>query len=605
MKVELLAPAPTADLGIMAINAGADAVYIGPPRFGARARAGNTLESIAELASHAHLFGARVYATLNTLLYDEEIDDAQTLAWELYHCGVDALIVQDMAWARMKVPPLPLHASTQTDNRSRSKIQFLQDCGFPRAILARELSLEQIRSIRQSTSLELEAFVHGALCVSYSGQCYLSQYLGAQVGGRSANRGACAQPCRLPYTLSRASGEVLVRNRHLLSLRDLNQSPNIEELLSAGVCSLKIEGRLKEGGYVQNVTAFYRQEIDRVLARHPEWERASYGVCERAFSPNTQLSFARLQGQHFALGRTPSMATLDSPKSVGQVLGRILRKQANWVDIDTAVPLQNGDGLCVVRDGAMFGFRANRVEGRRIYTLSPEGSVRVGDMVYRNASVRFSKTLEQYPCARVLNLRGALIEVKERMWLLMLEGGEAEPLFYSIPGKLEAAKHADRQVATWETQLAKTGDSRLRIAQVRLEGSYVPFMPIGAINELRREVIRRFLEEYPQPERIAVALRPQPYPEDLPRDYRLNITNRLARQFYADCGIEATEDAPELRERQGIELMRTKYCVRYELGLCPRQNPREQAVPLFLQHAETRLRVEFDCARCEMVVKGE
>lgn len=604
MKIELLAPAPTADAGIVAINAGADAVYVGPPRFGARVRAGNSLESIARLAQHAHLFGARVYATLNTLLYDEEIPSAQSLAWELYRCGVDALIVQDMAWARMHLPPMPLHASTQTDNRSVAKVQFLERCGFPRAILARELSIAQIRAIRAHTALELEAFVHGALCVSYSGQCYLSLHLGRSGGGRSANRGACAQPCRLPYTLSTPSGQIIARDRHFLSLRDLNQTPNLEALLEAGVSSLKIEGRLKDEAYVQNITAHYRRELDDILARHLEWTRASQGICSRGFTPNPQLSFARQQGQHFAQGRTAQMASLDSPKSVGQPLGRVTRKQANWFELDTQVPLQNGDGLCLLREGRMLGFRANRVEGRRVYSLQPVEGLQVGDLLYRNASMLFAREMEQSPCQRSLSLQLALEEGAEQSWQLLVEGGGAPRLCFPIEGRLLPAKNPDRQLATWEAQLAKTGDPRLRVDRVRLDGGYVPFMPIGQINALRRDALRQFLEQYPAPDRAPSPITPTPYPSALPRDYRLNITNRLSRDFYALCGLEGLESAPELQPREGIELMRTKYCVRYELGLCPRQKPGAEATPLLLQNSNASLRLEFDCSACEMVVLG-
>ncbi|PIE84733.1 MAG: collagenase-like protease [Bacteroidia bacterium] len=607
MRVELLAPAPTADIGRLAIDAGADAVYIGPPRFGARQKAGNPIADIERLAAHAHTFGARVYATLNTLLLDGEIAEAQRCAWDLYHAGVDALIVQDMAWAGMDLPPLPLHASTQMDNRTLGKLQFLEAVGFTRAILARELSLAEIGHLARGTNLQLEAFVHGALCVCYSGQCYLSEVL----GGRSANRGACAQPCRLPYTLRDAEGRVMARDGHLLSLKDLNQTRNLEALIEAGVGSLKIEGRLKDAAYVQNITAHYRQQLDALMARHADWERASDGAVEHGFTPHPQLTFARQQDGYFAHGRAPRMASTITPKAVGEALATVRSVEGLCIGLelrDGAVPLANGDGLCAVTPGGLVGFRANRVEQDRVYTLRPVHGIAPGDTLYRNSSTEFNRQLEACPPRRYYPLRMRLLRADDGGWVLKVDDGIGEPIVQPLDAEVEQARDENRARQTWERQLARSSDPRVRVVSVSVEGGGVPFLPISAMNTLRRKAVDAWLSsrQARATRGLAKALRPVPLsdymPTATPPDYRLNVTNELAARFYAACGLDLARLPLRTHDMRHGELMRTRYCLRHEMDLCPRRGDATAASPLFLHHDGGVLRLTFDCRACEMVV---
>ena len=364
-KIELLAPAKNLECGIEAVNHGADAVYIGAPKFGARAAAVNSLEDIAALTDYAHLYGVRIYVTVNTILKDEELEETERMIDALYRIGVDALIVQDMGITRLNLPPIPLHASTQMDNRTPEKVRFLADAGFKQVVLARELSLHEIEGIhRACPDVPLEVFVHGALCVSYSGQCYVSQ----ACFGRSANRGECAQFCRLPFSLVDADGKVIVRDKHLLSLKDLNQSELLEQLLDAGATSLKIEGRLKDVTYVKNVTAAYRQKLDEILARRPEYARASSGRCHYTFTPRLDKSFSRGFTHYFLQGRERDIASFDTPKSLGEAMGTMKEQRGGWISVAGVKPFHNGDGVCYLDEqGRLQGFRINRVDGNKLY----------------------------------------------------------------------------------------------------------------------------------------------------------------------------------------------------------------------------------------------
>ena len=394
--IELLSPAKDLACGIEAIRHGADAVYIGAPRFSARAAAGNTTDDIRALCDYAHLFGARVYVALNTILKEEELKEAERIIHRLYEAGADALITQDMAIATMDLPPIPLHASTQMDNRTPEKVRFLQDVGFTQVVLARELSLEQIREIARRTTVPLEVFVHGALCVSYSGQCYLS----AALGGRSANRGECAQYCRLPYTLVDADGREIAAGKHLLSLKDMNRGDYLEDLLDAGVSSLKIEGRLKEVSYVKNVTAWYRRRLDAILARRPEYRKASAGHCDYTFEPAAEKSFNRGFTPFFLRGRSRDITSFDTPKSAGEPVGTVKDVRGNSFSLQGATTLRNGDGLTFFNErGTLEGFRVNRIEADRVFTLE-RPALRPGTRLYRNHDQAFERLLEKPSAGR-------------------------------------------------------------------------------------------------------------------------------------------------------------------------------------------------------------
>ena len=380
-EIELLAPAKNLECGVEAIRHGADAVYIGAPKFGARAAAGNSLDDLRQLALYAHQFGARVYVTLNTIIYDDELSEVESLVWQLYRIGIDALIVQDMALLTMNLPPIELHASTQTDNRTPEKVQFLHDVGFSQVVLARELSLAEIERIHRSCPVPLEAFVHGALCVSYSGQCYASQ----ACFGRSANRGECAQFCRLPFTMVDADGRVIERDRHLLSLKDMNRSAHLEAMMDAGVRSFKIEGRLKDVTYVKNVVAYYRQAIDKILDCRPEYKRASQGVSTYTFTPQPDKSFNRGFTDYYITGNRTDVTSFATPKSVGEPLGHVKEVGRGYITVSTVKALHNGDGLCYIDErGLLQGFRVNRVEGTRLYLKDMPRSLRVRTPLFRN-----------------------------------------------------------------------------------------------------------------------------------------------------------------------------------------------------------------------------
>lgn len=602
-RIELLSPAADLECGLAAINAGADAVYIGPPRFGARAKAGNPISDIAQLAKHAHLFGAKVYATLNTTLYDDELPEAQKIAWQLYNAGVDALIIQDMAWLQMQLPPIPLHASTQTDNRSPAKIQFLESCGVSRAILARELSLEEIATIKSHTTIELEAFIHGALCVSYSGQCYLSAFL----GGRSANRGACAQPCRLPYDLVDQTGKCIIKSQHLLSLRDLNLTNRLKELIQAGVTTLKIEGRMKNRQYVQNITAHYNDKINSLLLKMPGYERASCGETRVDFTPDPQVTFARPFTEHFMGGRPDNLISAATPKSLGQHLGVVKAIGENWIDLATDIAIGNGDGLCILHNSKPIGFRANRVEGPRIYIYGAMPEIAIGNSVYRNSNQQASRFITPEATLRYLRIRLTLQEDSAGMFTLRLSDSEQMGCLISLGDNITIARNAAQQKATWQQQLAKSHDLRIVVDAVDVQCKRIPFLPIAKINALRRQLVTLYIERKSvrtPPPSCTNCVAPSCYPADEPHDYRLNITNKMAEQFYRLRGVLTVERAPEVTSNfaPNVELMRTRYCLRYELGACLRKYGARLPDPLFLQNGERRLRLAFDCTHCEMTI---
>ena len=599
--MELLAPARTADIGVAAIDCGADAVYIAGPAFGARQAAGNPVADIRRLCDYAHRFGVRIYVTFNTLVYEEEIPQARRLLQELQDAGVDALIVQDAAVTRLAPEGMILHASTQCAIRTPEKARFTESLGYGRLVLERELSLEQIRTIRAAVDAELECFVHGALCVCYSGQCYLSEHL----AGRSANRGACVQACRSLYELEDASGRILARNKALLSLKDFNLIHRLEDLAEAGADSFKIEGRLKSVSYVRNVVRAYSDALDALVRRYPgKYRRASFGSIRGGFKPDLKKTFNRDYTELFLDGKRGEWAAMDAPKSMGEYIGTVDRLRAGVVTVRPENPgltLHNGDGFAFVgRDGGIVGFRGDVCEGFTIRCKEVSG-LKEGMRLYRNIDADFERKLEADRPVRELGVTlQARLSAGALAVTAVTEDGRKASLDVLAP--LEAARDMDRMLETVRSQLAKrSGSYAFTVAGVEVEGA-VPFMSASFLNGIRRDLAAT-LDAQPVrmlPLRRGV-VRPDPAPETL--TYQDNIANSVAREIYRERGSAAIEEAFELTHREGVEYMRTKYCLRHELGLCPKQRPGTRPEPLFLLNNGRRLRLNFDCAACEMTVR--
>lgn len=602
--IELLSPAKDLNCGIEAIKHGADAVYIGAPKFGARSAAGNTLEDIHTLCEYAHLYHARIYVALNTILKDNELVEAEQLIRQLYHAGADALIVQDMGITQLDLPPIPLHASTQTDNRTPEKVRFLASAGFSQVVLARELSLNQIRRIAEETTVSLEVFVHGALCVSYSGQCYLS----AALSGRSANRGECAQYCRLPYTLVDANGVEIASNKHLLSLKDMNRSEQLEALLDTGVSSLKIEGRLKDVSYVKNITAYYRKKLDLILARRPEYRRASHGYSTNTFEPVAEKSFNRGFTSFFLEGRTQDIAAFDTPKSVGEPVGKVKEIQGNSFTVAGVKSLNNGDGLAFFNEkGELEGFRVNRVEANRIYPLQMP-PVQPKTLIYRNYDQAFEKLLSKPSAERKLPVRMEFLDNSFGFTLCMEDETGARVMIVQTFEKELARRDQQENI---RNQLSKLGGTPFEATDVVVSTAQNWFVPSSLLAEMRRRGVEklqanrrmRFHREKPVPVKN---LNIESFPEKK-LTYLGNVANRKAASFYRKQGVENIDPAFELTPVKGVPLMFTKHCLRYSLGGCPTYQKKKLPYkePFYLIYKETRLRLAFDCKACQMLILEE
>ncbi|EJW91375.1 protease [gut metagenome] len=607
-KIELLAPARDVECGLEAIRHGADAVYIGGPSFGARSAAGNTVEDIARLCLFAHTYQAKVYVTLNTILYDNELEAAEKLVWQLYQSGVDALIVQDLALLRLNLPPIALHASTQMDNRTPEKAAWLEKAGFSQIVLARELNLEEISAIHKTVKVPLEVFVHGALCVSYSGQCYASQYC----FGRSANRGSCAQFCRLSFDLINADGEPIVKDKHLLSLRDMNRSGSLEEMMDAGVSSFKIEGRLKDVTYVKNITAYYRRAIDRVLERRSDdYERSSAGNVHLQFEPRAEKSFNRGFTEYYLHGRTEGVHSFETPKAMGEIIGRAKRIGRKSFSIkyeqgeDEAQRLHAGDGVCfLTADGKLQGFRVNKVEGMDVYPAVMPPLV-PNTVLYRNLDFEFDKQLSRPTAERRLQLDLALEECPEGYCLCLKDETGAE---VSVPF---ACEHVEAQRPQYENivrQLSKMGDTPFEVRQVEVRTEGERFIPSSQLSAWRREAVDQLMEkklthyqrDFRQPEQQGLQTAAQ-------LSYLSNVANGEARAFYASIGAKEIAPAYEISQPDRAVLMFCRHCLRYTFGLCPQRHhrpfPKEWKEPLSLQLSDgRRFELEFDCKNCQMKV---
>ncbi len=594
--VELLAPAKDYQSAISAVDYGADALYIGGARFGARQAAGNSVEEIARVVEYAHRYGVRVHATLNTLLWDDELRDAEAQARALIAAGVDALIVQDMALRQMNLP-VELHASTQMANRTPEQARFLAEAGFARVILERALSLEEIRAICAATTAEVECFVHGAICVGYSGRCFLSR----SMSPRSGNRGACSQPCRLPWDLTDGAGRTLLSGKHLLSVRDMSLSGRIGDLLDAGVRSFKIEGRLKERNYIRNVVAFYRRAVDEALAVRPGLHRSSVGESRPDFVPDTAKSFTRGESEYFFDGKCAGVASFDTPKAVGEYVGRVARIEGRSFRLEGAAQLSAGDGLCFLAGGELVGTNINAVEGTRVTPNRMEGIV-AGAAVYRNYDHRFNRAVETSRTRRVIATT-ACIALSEQG--VSIEYTDCEGVTAAVRRSvtLERAKNPEANAATLRTQAARSGDTIFVVREVTVVGG-VWFAPASLVAELRREGLERLLEARlarPVEHRILADNPAARYPST-----RLtaeeNVTNRLAEAFYRAHGVEEIERGLDLAPTTiGHEVMRSSYCLRRELGECLREKPRLKG-DLYLERGTCRYRLAFDCRRCEMAL---
>ncbi len=608
--LELLAPARDLECGIAAIDHGADAVYVGAGRFGARAMAGNSVEDIARLCDHAHAYMARVYVTVNTILMDGELEAARDLVHRLHGAGVDAILVQDMGLLKLGLPPIELHASTQADCRSAGKARWLRSLGFTRVVLARELSLDGIARIHAAVpDLELEVFVHGALCASYSGLCNASQYC----FHRSANRGECAQFCRLGFDLEDASGRTVVERGHLLSLKDMCRLGNLEDLARAGATSFKIEGRLKDAAYVKNVTAAYSEELSRVCDRNPGlYRRQSLGKCTYSFTPDVAKSFNRGFTDYFLRGRGDDIASMDTPKSKGEPIGRVRRVMRRSFLLSPGPQVSNGDGLCFMAGGrGLVGFRVNRVAGQEVFPRTMPRELRAGDAVYRNLDRAFVSALFRKSSERRIPIDMSFREDGREVELAAGIGGVARVAVRAMPGDAPALNPQEGNLAR---QLSRLGDTPFTCASLKVD---LPgngrFVPSSVVADMRRRVVGELsgaiaaLMARSREERgRAVPGDPvplEPYPEGLSHLY--NVSNRLAREFYAERGVAGVADAFELRVPGERLLMQCRHCLARSLGHCARDGGRPWGVrePLHLRLADgRRFRLGFDCDACQMNV---
>lgn len=606
-KIEILAPAKDLIGGMAAINSGADAVYIGAPQFGARSNANNSIEDVAALVQYAHLFNAQVFVVMNTILYDNELETCRKMIYELYDIGVDALIIQDMAIMEMELPPIVLHASTQANNRDADKIKFLKDAGIKRVVLARELNLHQIKQIYDHADVELEFFVTGALCVSFSGNCYMS----VANGERSANRGSCAQNCRLPYNLIDGNGETLIKNSHLLSIKDLDISDQIPNLIEAGIVSFKIEGRLKDVVYVKNNVSYLRQKLDSFLENEgsDKYMKASSGTCTYTFDSSLNRTFNRGYTDYFVNERHSSIGSWESPKSKGQYIGKLIRTVGNAYEIENGELLNNGDGLCFINENnEADGIYVNKAENGKIYPNVLK-EVKDGTFIYRNNDAAFIKIVEREDSAvRKLSTTLLLTENETGFELIATdEDGNVSTVHL---------EHAKDQTKTGEsieenikTQLAKTGFTPYTADEINIMFSQNWFLPISKINEMRRTVYDQLtqirLANYKREEHQIVKTS-HPYPETK-LDFMYNVSNKAARKFYERHGVTEIEKAFELQWDPGkSRVMTTKYCIKYELKKCPIHQKDIMGVkvkePLVLKQGELEYKLKFNCKPCEMEI---
>ena len=589
--LELLAPAKNLACGIAAIDHGADAVYIGAPKFGARAAVGNSIDDIRQLCDYAHQFGAKIYVTLNTIVYDHELSEAQKLINQLAEIGVDAILVQDMGLLQfMDGKPFEIHASTQTDNRTVDKVRWLKQVGFSRAVLARELSAEEIAEIhREVPDIDLEVFVHGALCVSYSGICYASQHCFQ----RSANRGECAQFCRMRFSLVDADGVEIEHERYLLSLKDMNQSDNLDKLIEAGAVSFKIEGRLKDVTYVKNVTAAYSERLNAYIRKHADkYCRASKGRCEYTFTPNLNRTFNRGYTTYFMNGRQPNIASFDTPKAVGEFVGKVKEIRHDSFNVAGTASFANGDGLCFLNQDRQFeGFRANRVVGNRIYPFKMPAGLRPGMSLYRNNDQEFERILSKPSATRKIPVSIALRAVDNGFEL------SADGVTLHFVAEHQIAQKSPRENLV--RQLSKLGDTIYECQEIDVPADFNYFIPNSQLADMRRQLTEALV----QPQRQLIQAKVSGNPGVNKLSYQNNISNRQSAIFYGTDELSAFE----LKGGNG-PIMQCRHCIRYSLGYCVKRGGKRPTwhEPLSLVLGDgRRFRLEFDCAHCQMNVLVE
>ncbi|MDR0835878.1 MAG: U32 family peptidase [Tannerella sp.] len=601
--IELLSPAKDLNCGLEAVKHGADAVYIGAPKFSARSAAGNSTDDIMKLCDFAHIYNVHVYVALNTILKDEELKDAERIINQVYNAGVDALVIQDFGITRLDIPPIPLHASTQMDNRTSEKVKFLHETGFSQIVLARELSINEMENIHSEVpDAKLEAFVHGALCVCFSGQCYLS----AAITGRSANRGECAQCCRLPYSLEDADGKTIVKNKHLLSLKDLNLSDDLEAMMNAGISSFKIEGRLKDVAYVKNITAYYRKKLDRIFEKNQAWYRSSVGNSSYTFESQADKSFNRGFSSYFAHGRGQEITSFDTPKSVGEPLGIIREIKGNTFSINSLKPVNNGDGLVFINPkGELEGFRVNKADGNRIFPNNLPDTLRQSTLLYRNFDRQFEDTLTKPSAERKIKVEMELAECNSGFSLTVTDETDAKIM---IVKNFDKAFAKSPQHDNIRTQLSKLGNTPFEAEKITVSLSNNYFIPSSILSEMRREAtdklisVRkiRYRREYLRKKAFANTVK---FPHQN-LDYTSNVYNLEAQAFYAQHGATVKAFAFEKQPVENVPLMFTKHCLKHSFGWCGvlQKNKSPYKEPLYLINNGNKLKLTFDCKRCIMMV---
>lgn len=615
--LELLSPAKNADFGIEAINHGADAVYIGGPAFGARAKAPNTVQDIARLVQHAHKFHAEVFVALNTIFHDNELEGVRQLVHQLYDSGVDALIVQDMGLLELDLPPIQLHASTQTDIRTVQKAQFLDQIGFSQIVLARELDIATVKKIADATTANLEYFIHGALCVAFSGQCFISH----AHTGRSANRGECSQECRLPYTLEDQKGRILGKDKHYLSMKDNDQSANLRALIAAGVSSFKIEGRYKDLPYVKNATAHYRQLLDEILEEMPDYAKSSAGHASYTFTPQPEKTFNRSATDYFANGRQADIGAFDTPKFSGEELGKVRKVGKDFIDVATEVVLHNGDGVCFFDvHKELVGLRVNTVQSldnhtQRLFPNEMPADIRNNTQLYRNRDHAFMRLLEKDSATRKIVLDVVLYETADGFALTLTDEQGFSATTQCTTAK-QPANDTEKAEVSLRENLAKLGNTDFSARDIGLELTQPWFLPASVVNQLRRDAVQELIAirtlGYNRPPLRAAAEPPAIYPEDT-LSYLANVYNQKARDFYHKHGVKLIASAYESNEElDEVPVMITKHCLRFSHGLCPKEakgvigvQGTVTAEPMTLISGNDRYTLKFDCKPCEMHVMGK
>ena len=605
-NIELLSPAKDLQCAVEAIRHGADAVYIGASKFGARAAAGNSIEDIDRLCRYAHLFGVRIYVTINTILKNDELAETERLIHQLYEVGVDALIVQDMAITQLDIPPIPLHASTQMDNCTPEKVDFLHRVGFEQVVIARELSLQEIERIsKRVPEATLEAFVHGALCVSFSGRCYLS----SAMTGRSANRGECAQCCRLPYTMIDSDGKIIAKDSHLLSLRDMNRSNDLEAMIRAGVSSFKIEGRLKDISYVKNITALYRQKLDDIINRSSDLKRSSVGNHKFFFTPKAEKSFNRGFTQYFLHQRSKEITSFETPKSKGEQIGKVSAIYTNYFVLRSTEKINNGDGLIFInKKRELEGFRVNRVEGDNIFPAKMPDGLTQNTILFRNSDKAFEAVLSRDSAERKISVTAKFSSIESGFSLCFIdETGVVVEVLKEF--QLQQASKSQRENIMG--QLEKLGNTPFFLQDVEINMPQDYFVPSSLLSQMRREAVERLIDRrldlYGRPKAKSVD---KTIKVDFPQislDYTANVYNSKAKAFFEQHNVHEIQPAFEVNKPKNATLMFTRHCLRYSMGWCPvyQKGLSPFREPYFLVYKNTRLRLVFDCSQCQMQIVGE